>query len=66
MSGNALCCTKMTIEDFRPWVEKYRPANLSQISGQTETVAVLSKSIQSQNVSLLNDEKDDVHYIVFT
>ena len=40
------------VEDSKPWVEKYRPSDLSQVAGQSETVSILSKCIQSQNVSL--------------
>ena len=33
-----------------PWIEKYRPKNLSQISSQSETVNILQKTLQSGNV----------------
>lgn len=33
-----------------PWIEKYRPKNLSQISSQSETVNILQKTLNSGNV----------------
>jgi replication factor C subunit 2/4 len=33
-----------------PWIEKYRPKNLSQISSQTETVNILQKTLSSGNL----------------
>jgi DNA polymerase III gamma/tau subunit len=39
----------------QPWVERYRPASLANVTGQEETVSILSKSIQSMNVRILND-----------
>ncbi|KAL5033842.1 Subunit of heteropentameric Replication factor C (RF-C) [Batrachochytrium dendrobatidis] len=36
--------------DRSPWTERYRPKTLSEISGQNEVVAVLSNTIQTQNL----------------
>lgn len=33
-----------------PWIEKYRPKDLSQISSQSETVNILQKTLKSGNV----------------
>lgn len=33
-----------------PWVEKYRPKTLADIQSQAATVAVLSRTIHSQNL----------------
>ncbi|KAJ3345768.1 Subunit of heteropentameric Replication factor C (RF-C) [Kappamyces sp. JEL0680] len=38
----------MTVD--QPWVERYRPSTLNQVTGQEEIVEILSKSIQSQNL----------------
>ncbi|SGY40785.1 BQ5605_C003g02421 [Microbotryum silenes-dioicae] len=34
----------------QPWVEKYRPKNLSEVSAQDHTVAVLKKTLGSSNL----------------
>ncbi|SCZ95832.1 BZ3500_MvSof-1268-A1-R1_Chr8-1g09827 [Microbotryum saponariae] len=34
----------------QPWVEKYRPKNLSEVSAQDHTVAVLKKALGSSNL----------------
>jgi replication factor C subunit 2/4 len=34
----------------QPWVEKYRPKSLSDVTSQQETIAVLSHTIQSHNL----------------
>ncbi|KAJ3016601.1 hypothetical protein HKX48_003943 [Thoreauomyces humboldtii] len=34
----------------RPWIEKYRPKDMSDISSQEEVVAVLQKTLESQNL----------------
>ncbi|KAI9018299.1 replication factor C 4, 37kDa [Hyaloraphidium curvatum] len=33
-----------------PWVEKYRPKKIDQVSSQEETVAVLKRTIESENL----------------
>jgi replication factor C subunit 2/4 len=33
-----------------PWVEKFRPATLKEVSGQEETIEILSKTIKSNNL----------------
>ncbi|BFZ63579.1 Subunit of heteropentameric Replication factor C (RF-C) [Saitoella coloradoensis] len=33
-----------------PWVEKYRPKNLDQVSAQGHTIAVLKRTLQSSNL----------------
>ncbi|RKO90604.1 replication factor C subunit 2 [Blyttiomyces helicus] len=33
-----------------PWVEKYRPKNMNEISAQEDTVAVLKKTLESANL----------------
>jgi replication factor C subunit 2/4 len=33
-----------------PWVEKFRPSTLQQVSGQQEIVEILSKTIKSNNL----------------
>lgn len=35
---------------FLPWIEKYRPKNISEISSQSDVVATLRKSLESQNI----------------
>ncbi|CAG8549337.1 9150_t:CDS:2 [Diversispora eburnea] len=37
-------------ENFQPWTEKYRPKSLEDVSAQEETVAVLRKTVLSQNL----------------
>ncbi|RHZ88139.1 hypothetical protein Glove_26g8 [Diversispora epigaea] len=37
-------------EDSQPWTEKYRPKSLEDVSAQEETVAVLRKTVLSQNL----------------
>ncbi|RIB22852.1 P-loop containing nucleoside triphosphate hydrolase protein [Gigaspora rosea] len=34
----------------QPWIEKYRPKSMESISAQEQTVAVLKKTIESQNL----------------
>ncbi|CAG8505322.1 13634_t:CDS:2 [Dentiscutata erythropus] len=34
----------------QPWIEKYRPKSMDSISAQEQTVAVLKKTIESQNL----------------
>ncbi|KAI8816311.1 P-loop containing nucleoside triphosphate hydrolase protein [Fimicolochytrium jonesii] len=36
--------------DTRPWIEKYRPRDMNEISSQDEVVAVLKKTMESQNL----------------
>ncbi|TPX58209.1 hypothetical protein SpCBS45565_g08052 [Spizellomyces sp. 'palustris'] len=35
---------------IRPWIEKYRPKDMNDISSQEEVVAVLKKTLESQNL----------------
>lgn len=34
----------------RPWIERYRPATIHDISSQEETVQVLERALHSDNV----------------
>ncbi|KAG9296998.1 hypothetical protein G9A89_008584 [Geosiphon pyriformis] len=34
----------------QPWIEKYRPRSIDEISAQEQTVAVLKKTIESKNL----------------
>ncbi|GAA5965268.1 hypothetical protein JCM3765_006379 [Sporobolomyces pararoseus] len=36
----------------QPWVEKYRPKNLEEVSAQDHTTAVLKKTLTSSNVNI--------------
>lgn len=36
-----------------PWVEKYRPQTLEQVKAQDEVIKMLRKTLQSNNVHLL-------------
>ncbi|KAH6671451.1 P-loop containing nucleoside triphosphate hydrolase protein [Halenospora varia] len=36
---------------LQPWVEKYRPKNLSDVTAQDHTITVLQRTLQSSNVS---------------
>lgn len=38
-------------ERLLPWVEKYRPKNLDEVSAQDHAVTVLKKTLESANVS---------------
>jgi replication factor C subunit 2/4 len=40
----------MTVDEHLPWVEKFRPSTLTEVSGQQETVEILSKTIKSNNL----------------
>eukprot|EP01119_Soliformovum_irregulare_P014816 TRINITY_DN4089_c0_g2_i1.p1 TRINITY_DN4089_c0_g2~~TRINITY_DN4089_c0_g2_i1.p1 ORF type:complete len:342 (-),score=88.49 TRINITY_DN4089_c0_g2_i1:17-1042(-) len=41
---------KVNAQEFLPWVEKYRPKSMDDVSHQEEVVATLRKSIESQNL----------------
>ncbi|CAG8601513.1 4429_t:CDS:2, partial [Cetraspora pellucida] len=41
---------KVHEEISQPWIEKYRPKSMDSISAQEQTVAVLKKTIESQNL----------------
>ena len=40
-----------TDRNDQPWVEKYRPRSIDAVSSQEETVAVLKRTIESENVN---------------
>ncbi|KAF2118125.1 replication factor C subunit 2 [Lophiotrema nucula] len=42
--------TKQESNRMQPWVEKYRPKNLSEVAAQDNTIQILSRTLQSSNL----------------
>ncbi|KAJ3075968.1 replication factor C subunit 4 [Podochytrium sp. JEL0797] len=40
----------MTLADQQPWIEKYRPKGIHEVSAQEETIQVLRKTMESGNL----------------
>ncbi|KAJ3190294.1 hypothetical protein HDU85_000589 [Gaertneriomyces sp. JEL0708] len=48
--GNSTQSSAEQDTKLRPWIEKYRPKDMNDISSQEEVVAVLRKTLESQNL----------------
>ncbi|KZM25627.1 Subunit of heteropentameric Replication factor C (RF-C) [Ascochyta rabiei] len=42
--------TKQQADRLQPWVEKYRPKTLSEVTAQDNTIQILSRTLQSSNL----------------
>ncbi|KAH7123598.1 replication factor C subunit 2 [Dendryphion nanum] len=49
-SSSKVPTTKQQPNRLQPWVEKYRPKTLSEVTAQDNTIQVLSRTLQSSNL----------------